>query len=102
MADRAESSGDKLSVGQSKRVAIARLLQTGAQVLLLDEPLAGLDRESAEKLVHALNRLADTTHKAMLVVEHNHDTITPVCDIRLTMEDGRLHREDLEGKKWAY
>lgn len=100
MADRADSSGDKLSVGQSKRVAIARLLQTGAQVLLLDEPLAGLDCESAEKLVHDLNRVADTTHKALLVVEHNHDAITPVCDIRLTLEDGRLHREELEGK-WA-
>lgn len=98
MADRADSSGDKLSVGQSKRVAIARILQTGAQVLLLDEPLAGLDRESAEKLVHDLNRVADTIQKAMLVVEHNHDAITPVCDLRLTLEDGRLHREELEGK----
>lgn len=101
MADRAHSSGDKLSVGQSKRVAIARLLQTGAQILLLDEPLAGLDRTSADKLVHDLNRLADTTHKAMLVVEHNHDAITPVCDIRFTLEEGRLHREELEGQTWA-
>lgn len=101
MEDRADSSGDKLSVGQSKRVAIARMLQTGAQVLLLDEPLAGLDQASADKLVHDLNRLADTTHKAMLVVEHNHDAITPVCDIRLTLEDGQLHREELEGRIWA-
>lgn len=101
MADRARSSGDMLSVGQSKRVAIARLLQTGAQVLLLDEPLAGLDRESADKLVHDLNLLADTTHKAMLIVEHNHDAITPVCDLRLTLEDGRLRREELEGKQWV-
>jgi branched-chain amino acid transport system permease protein len=100
MADRAHSSGDMLSVGQSKRVAIARMLQTGAQVLLLDEPLAGLDHESADKLVNDLNRLADTTHKAMLVVEHNHDAIVPVCDIRLTLEEGRLHREELDGRIW--
>ncbi len=98
IADRANSSGDKLSVGQSKRVAIARMLQTGAHVLLLDEPLAGMDHESAEKLVHDLNRLADTTGKTMLVVEHNHDAIIPVCDISLTLEDGRLQREELEGK----
>lgn len=101
MADRAASSGDKLSVGQTKRVAIARMLQTGAKMLLLDEPLAGLDRESAEKLVHDLNRLADTTHKAMLIVEHNHDAITPICDIRLTLENGCLHREKMDGKKWV-
>ena len=90
-----------LSVGQTKRVAIARLLQTGAQILLLDEPLAGLDHDSAEKLVEDLNRIADTMHKAMLVVEHNHDAITPVCDIRLTLENGLLHREELGGQQWA-
>lgn len=101
MADRAQSSGDKLSVGQAKRVAIARLLQTGAQALLLDEPLAGLDRQSTDQLVHDLNRLADTTHKAMLVVEHNHEAITPVCDIRLTLLNGHLSREDLEGRTWG-
>ncbi len=98
MADRAESSGDKLSVGQSKRVAIARMLQTGSKVLLLDEPLAGLDNDSAVKLVEDLNRLAKVTHQAMLIVEHNHDAITPVCDLRYTLSDGLLMREKLEGK----
>lgn len=101
MADRAHSSGDMLSVGQSRRVAIARLLQTGAQILLLDEPLAGLDRESAEKLAHDLNKLADQTHRALLVVEHNHDVITPVCDLRYTLADGGLYREELEGLAWV-
>lgn len=100
MADRADSSGDKLSVGQSKRVALARMLQTGSKVLLLDEPLAGLDNDSAAKLVEDLNRLADATHRAMLIVEHNHDAITPVCDLRYTLAEGVLVREELEGK-WA-
>lgn len=98
MADRADSSGDKLSVGQSKRVAIARMLQTGAKVLLLDEPLAGLDSDSAAKLVEDLNRLADVTHQAMLIVEHNYDAITPVCDLRYTLAEGVLIREELEGR----
>lgn len=98
MAERANSSGDKLSVGQSRRVAIARMLQTGAKVLLLDEPLAGLDSDSAAKLVEDLNRLADVTRQAMLIVEHNHDAITPVCDLRYTLAEGVLIREELEGK----
>lgn len=101
MEDRADSSGDKLSVGQSKRVAIARMLQTGSRVLLLDEPLAGLDHDSASKLVEDLNRLADATHRAMLIVEHNHDAITPVCDLRYTLTEGMLVREELEGRIWA-
>ncbi len=98
MADRADSSGDKLSLGQSKRVAIARMLQTGSKVLLLDEPLAGLDNDSAAKLVEDINRLADATHQAMLIVEHNHDAITPMCDLRYTLADGVLMREELEIK----
>ncbi|MCX8490640.1 MAG: ATP-binding cassette domain-containing protein [Cyclobacteriaceae bacterium] len=101
IADRADSSGDKLSVGQSKRVAIARLLQTGAKILLLDEPLAGLDCDAATKLVEDLNRLADATHRAMLVVEHNQDAITPVCDLRYTLNNGVLMREELEGRQWV-
>ena len=101
MADRADSSGDKLSVGQSKRVAIARMLQTGAKVLLLDEPLAGLDNESAAKFVEDLNRLVDTTHRAMLIVEHNHDAITPVCDLCYILAEGVLRCEELEGKQWV-
>ncbi|WP_333875774.1 ABC transporter ATP-binding protein [Methylobacter sp.] len=100
MADRADSSGDQLSVGQSKRVAIARLLQTGSKVMLLDEPLAGLDHDSAAKLVEDLNRLANATHRAMLIVEHNHDAITPVCDLRYTLNEGALIREELE-LKWV-
>lgn len=95
MADRADSSGDKLSVGQSKRVAIARMLQTGSKVLLLDEPLAGLDQDSAAKLVEDLNRLAKATHRTMLIVEHNHDAITPVCDLRYTFNESVLIREEL-------
>lgn len=103
VADRAGSSADKLSVGQSKRVAIARLLQTGAQVLLLDEPLASLDAAAAEKLAGDLNRLADTTSKALLVIEHGHrqEVISPVCDMRLTLENGRASVEAMEGCKWS-
>ncbi len=98
MADRAESTGERLSGGQAKRVAIARMLQTGAEILLLDEPLAGLDKESAVRLVEDLNLLADDTRKAMLIVEHNHDAISPVCDISYTLENGFLRYEEHEGQ----
>lgn len=95
MADRADSSGDKLSVGQSKRVAIARMLQTGSKVLLLDEPLAGLDNNAAEKLIRDLKCLADVTQCAMLIVEHNHNAIMPICDMRFTLCEGTLMCEKI-------
>lgn len=98
IADRADSSGDKLSVGQTKRVAIARMLQTGARVMLLDEPLAGLDVQTSEKLVKDLERLADITHRAILIVEHKHDMILPICDVVYTLENGMVERQNSEAK----
>ncbi len=97
MADRAHSSGDKLSIGQAKRVAIARMLQTGSKLLLLDEPLAGLDQDAGAKLVIDIHRLTATGH-AMLVVEHNHEAIMPICHLHYSLDKGVLTTEKLNRK----
>ncbi len=94
MAHRAQSSCDMLSVGQMKRVAIARLLQGEAELLLLDEPLAGLDRDSAAGLIELLARLRDEHKKTMLVVEHRHERLMPACDRVLLLENGRLAEQE--------
>lgn len=90
MADRANSSGDKLSLGQMKRVALARLLQTGAIFLLLDEPLAGLDKESAETLISTLQTLRTKEGKSMLIVEHQHEKVSGLCDETWYLSGGKL------------
>lgn len=93
MADRAASSGDMLSVGQMKRVALARLLQAEADLWLLDEPLAGLDTDSANDLLELLGRLNDDHRKTFLIVEHQHERMAPICDRTLFLSDGRLQEE---------
>lgn len=90
MADRATSSGDKLSVGQMKRVAIARLLQSEAELLLLDEPLAGLDQSASTELLDVLARLNKEEGKTMFIVEHQHERMASVCDETWFLADGRL------------
>lgn len=90
MADRASSSCDMLSLGQMKRVAIARLLQMKARVLLLDEPLSGLDARSTEALVSDLDRIRARRDKAILIVEHQHDRVAPVVDRTFRMTKGRI------------
>lgn len=91
MTDRADSSADMLSVGQMKRVALARLLQAEASLWLLDEPLAGLDQESAESLLRLLVKLKHDHGKTLLVVEHQHERMAPICDHTWFLADGRLH-----------
>jgi len=98
MKERADSSGDKLSLGQAKRVAIARLLQTGAEVLLLDEPLAGLDQDASAQLVKDLKILAQETGKALLIVEHKQDSIIPIADYKYELIGGVINTVELRGK----
>ena len=60
----------KLSVGQQQRVSIARTLMTRPATLLLDEPTASLDPETAEKLMNTIARLS--TEKGVTVVAATH------------------------------
>jgi branched-chain amino acid transport system ATP-binding protein len=90
MGDRANSSGDKLSLGQMKRVALARLLQGGANLLLLDEPLAGLDQESAASLLETLKML-HSKGKTLLIVEHQHEKVSGLCDETWYLRGGKLY-----------
>ncbi len=90
IADRSNSSADKLSVGQMKRVAIARLLQTGAEVLLLDEPLAGLDEISSAKLMETIDYLAHKGGKTILIVEHKSDEVYAICDKVWCLSNGDI------------
>ena len=90
MADRAHSSADMLSVGQMKRVAVARLLQSEADLWLLDEPLAGLDQLSAEGLLRLLERLNKDDRRTLVIVEHQYERMAPLCDRTCFLADGRL------------
>jgi energy-coupling factor transporter ATP-binding protein EcfA2 len=69
-----------LSVGQMKRVAIARLFQMGAEIILLDEPLSGLDKDSGASMVNMIRDLGAKYGKAILLVEHRHELARPVAD----------------------
>jgi branched-chain amino acid transport system ATP-binding protein len=90
MADRPKSSCDMLSVGQMKRVALARLLQMEASLLLLDEPFGGLDATAVTALARDLDCLRREHGKTILVVEHRHDVVSRIADHVWTMVDGRI------------
>jgi len=69
-----------LSGGESKRVALARTLATKPRVVLLDEPLTGLDRDLHDELMHDLaSRLRHTGATAILVT-HDHTEAEVIAD----------------------
>jgi iron complex transport system ATP-binding protein len=80
-----------LSEGERKRVQIARALMSDPELLLLDEPAAGLDLGGREDLVMRLNALAaDPASPALVLVTHHVEEIPPAFTHVLLMRNGRI------------
>ena len=80
---------DQLSSGERQRVALAAVLAPEPAVLLLDEPTAQLDDDTACELVGELRRLADSG-LAIVIAEHRHDRVGHLTDRVLGMQGGAL------------
>ena len=81
-----------LSEGERKRAQIARALMSDPELLLLDEPAAGLDLGGREELVAALAELAgDQRSPVMVLVTHHVEEIPPGFTHVLLLRDGRVH-----------
>ncbi|MEO3785367.1 ABC transporter ATP-binding protein [Actinocorallia sp. B10E7] len=80
-----------LSEGERKRVQIARALMPDPELLLLDEPAAGLDLGAREELVARLSRLAeDVAAPTMAVVTHHLEEVPPGFTHALLLRKGRV------------
>ena len=82
----------ELSGGEAKRVALARALAPSPRVLLLDEPLTGLDRELHDQLVVELAAILRSVGTTAVHVTHDIEEATSMADTVLTMADLRRER----------
>jgi len=86
---KADELAEDLSFGQQKLVAIARLLAADEDVLLLDEPTAGVNPELVDRLLDTIQDLADEG-KTVIVIEHNMDVVLEISDWVYFMDDGEV------------
>jgi molybdate transport system ATP-binding protein len=77
-----------LSGGEKQRVAIARALMTRPSILLLDEPLAGIDRERREVILPYVLRIRKELHVPLIYVTHDLDELTAIADRVLRLDRG--------------
>jgi ABC-type branched-subunit amino acid transport system ATPase component len=85
----AEAYPPDLSLGQRKLVTVARALARRPQMLLLDEPAAGLDSEESQELGRELKQLQERGITIFLV-DHDMDLVLGVCDYIYVLEFGKL------------
>jgi putative ABC transport system ATP-binding protein len=78
-----------LSGGEQQRIAIARALASGAQIILADEPTGNLDTENGNNIIDILKKLAHDDGYCVIVVTHDLG-ISADADEVLNMRDGKL------------
>lgn len=79
-----------LSGGEKQRIAIARALMTRPSILLLDEPLAAVDRARRDRILPYVLRIRTDLHVPLVYVTHDQDEIIAIADRVLYLDQGRV------------
>ncbi|MYB04010.1 MAG: ABC transporter ATP-binding protein [Acidimicrobiaceae bacterium] len=89
----ADQPVESLSLGQSRLVEVGRALMTGPQVLLLDEPSSGLDRDETQALADTLRAVQESRGYAVLLVEHDVSLVADFTERVYVLDSGSLIAE---------
>lgn len=92
IADLKNRAPHRLSLGEKKRVALASALVLNPEVLLLDEPTAGLDPSSQTQIIELLGSSANSS-KTVVMATHDLDALEEIADRCYLLENGRIAGE---------
>ena len=87
LSEKATDLADNLSYGQQKLLSLACCLASGAELLLLDEPVAGIAPEMIEHMLSIIQGLT-TQGRTVVLIEHNLDAVSKVCSRIIFMDSG--------------
>jgi ABC-type branched-subunit amino acid transport system ATPase component len=88
LGEKADDPAEALSYGQQKLLSLVCCLAAGAELLLLDEPVAGLAPPMVEKILTTIRDLPKQG-KSVVFIEHNLEAVMQVCDRVIFMDSGR-------------
>ena len=90
-----------LSGGQKRRVAIAGVIAMEPEILILDEPTAGLDPAGREEILSNLQRYRAAKNATIMMVSHSMNDVAWLTDRLIVMNDSRLVMDDVPAKVFA-
>ena len=85
----AQERPQNLPYGLQRRLEIARALAVCPQLLMLDEPAAGLNPSEVTEIVQLIRHLRDEMNIAVFLIEHHMDVVMPICDEIYVLNIGR-------------
>ena len=90
LADVKDELATSLPYGKQRRLEIARALATEPQLLLLDEPAAGMNPQETLELADFIKEIRDHFHKTILLIEHHMDLVMGIADRIYVLDFGKL------------
>jgi energy-coupling factor transport system ATP-binding protein len=99
--DMLDASPFELSGGQKRRVAIAGVLAMKPEVLILDEPTAGLDPRGRDEILDQIEKLHRETKITVILVSHSMEDVAKYVDRIIVMNKGEVYFDDEKRKVFA-
>src|ERR1700728_564487 len=101
LSDLLDRPAGKLSAGKKTRVSLAKALINAPELLLLDEPTASLDPDTADWVRSWLERYRRNRHATVLLASHNMSEIERLCERVIIMKKGRIEDDDTPARLLA-
>ena len=93
LADKAGRMASNLSYGDQRRVEVARALASEPELLLLDEPAAGMNLKESNNLTSFIKWIQTDLKKTILLIEHNMRVVMPIADHVVVLNQGKKINE---------
>ncbi len=96
-----DQDASKLSGGEKQRLTLARMLLLPADVLILDEPTASLDEESAHTIMSRVLQHCIDENKSVIMITHADEIVKSFAEHLIELKDGKVSRDERVEPTWT-